>query len=97
MNKSEIASEFRKLKHVLVWSFGDKRRLRSGAKNFLDNVILHECGELWFIEIKMDYTGDKFTPGQLLTRELLRKTEQMTNGIVKYRLVNEFNYQTIVG
>jgi len=95
MNKSQIAKKFRELNNVIVWSFGDSRPLRTGARNFVDNVILHESGYLWFIEIKMENTRDKLSPGQRLTRELLRKTEQLSS-IVRYRLVNEYNYEDVI-
>ena len=87
--KSTICKLFRKLDNYnfQVFSFGDRRPLRTGAKNFCDIVILNHR-ILCFIEIKTTSTNDKLRGEQEKTAKNLSSIMSINKSVFYFRVNN---------
>jgi hypothetical protein len=95
MIKNEVVAKIREyltLFKFKVWSFGDNRALRHGAKDFVDLVAAARNGKIIFIEVKTKATNDKLSEGQKDTALILGFCANV-NRRVYYRVLDEDNYK----
>lgn len=89
--KKEISKAFRELEQFgfKVWNFSSNKRLNAGMKDYVDYVVIGR-GKEHKIELKL--TGDKFSDGQLETKEKILEIGKP----VYYHEATEHNYKAII-
>jgi len=77
---SEIIRSVKKFGFKVI-NFNSKTTLRKGMKDFVDYVVFNKK-KVAFIEVKIG--KDKYSEGQLETRDMLINASKLSKGIIKY-------------